>query len=307
MDNKKLKNYYKCMCIILLCSPLKAYHVSSLNPNVIIGSSTTLKSYNDDSVASSSPNCFYLIWMRVHPKRRTMDVINVDGHKYKTQYNEQTKSCDLIITTATLEDTGMYYCSETDARPFIGIGTKLTVVGNDGVILSVEVFSPSEFLDPNIPLICWATNTLPSQVRVFWVVNGKEHIGWTESVWSKQSDQTTTEFTQSRFWLSKADWEAGGKCTCVVEAGGRNVSKSIQRVGNDMCLFLVYGISCAAFCMIFVAITTVLVLREGHGVKEVREKDRRRLNTDKHGKYTKKRSSLTEVQYASLDNIRQPQ
>ncbi|XP_062385873.1 uncharacterized protein LOC134072982 [Sardina pilchardus] len=309
MGNNKLKNYYECMCIILLCSPLKAYHVSTLSSDVIIGSSTTLECLIEDSDASSFKNCFYLIWMRVNPKRRTLDVINVDRVKYTTENNDDKKSCKLIITTATPEDAGLYYCTAPDAKPFIGTGTKLIVVGrpNDDTP-SVELFPPSEFLHPAIPLICWATNAPPSQVRIFWVINEKEHVGWTESVWSTQSDQNP-EFTQSRFWLSKSDWDAGEKCTCVVEAGGRNISKSIQRAGNDICLYLVYGISCAAFFMMFVAVTTVLVLYKGNRVKEVGGKDHRRRISDKLGKYTTKGSSLTELQYASLDKIHfnQPQ
>ncbi|XP_031442379.1 uncharacterized protein LOC116225028 isoform X2 [Clupea harengus] len=305
MDNNKFKNY-KCMCIIFLCSAVKAYHASILiqQPHateVIVGHSTTLKCFLTDSETSKRLNCYYVTWIRVQSMRRTMDVITSNK-----QYNEQTNSCDLTITTATLEDTGLYYCSGPEAKTFKGNGSKVTVVGN--VNPSVELFSPSEFPDPNIPLICWAKGTVPSQVRIFWVVNGEEHIGWTESVWTKQND-LTTEFTQSRFWLSKSDWDTGEQCTCVVEAGGKNISKSIQRPGKDICLFLMYGVSGAALFMIMVSVTTVLVLLKGHRIKEIQEKNRRRLNTGKRGKYRTKKSSVTEVQYASLEIIhfRRPQ
>lgn len=53
-----------------------------------------------------------------------MDVITSNK-----QYNEQTNSCDLTITTATLEDTGLYYCSSPEAKTFKGNGSKVTVVG----------------------------------------------------------------------------------------------------------------------------------------------------------------------------------
>lgn len=105
--------------------------------------------------------------------------------------------------------------------------------GEIDVSPSVELFSPSDFLDPDIPFICWVAHAVPSEIRVIWVVNGNEYIGLTESVWWRKNDPST-EFTQSKFWISKSDWEEGKLFSCIVEAGGKNISKSIRSKSRSM-------------------------------------------------------------------------
>ena len=91
----------------------------------------------------------------------------------------------------------------------------------------MELFSPSDNNGSSVPFICWAKGVSPSQVRIFWIVDGREYNGVSESIWSNDS-HSATEFTQSQFWLSEWNLEDGIQCTCVVETGGKNISRTIQ-------------------------------------------------------------------------------
>ncbi|KAL2080664.1 hypothetical protein ACEWY4_024457 [Coilia grayii] len=273
------------ICLVILCFSFNSHfaYVSSLDQwprsaDVTVGHATTLKCLFKDR--PTTLNCHYIFFMKVNPREKVLNIMAInDKRKYLLQGNTTTSSCDLTIINAIREDSGIYYCSHPDYMPFIGHGSRITVVGNVNVAPFVELFSPSEFMDANIPLICRAVGAASSQLRVFWVVNGEEHIGLTESVWPEQN-YPTTEVTQSQFWLPKSEWEARVECTCVVEANGRNISKSVQRKpdsGSHMCRVLLFGISLSALFLI-VVVTTVLVLHTHKG---------------KHGQYTAKRSSVT--------------
>lgn len=102
----------------------------------------------------------------------------------------------------------------------------------ENVTASMELFSPWNSNSSEVPFICWAKGVSPSQVRVFWIVDGQEYSGLTESIWSNDS-QFATEITQSRFWSTDLSWEAGMQCTCVVELKGRNMSKTFHHAPGE--------------------------------------------------------------------------
>ncbi|KAG9355267.1 hypothetical protein JZ751_000105 [Albula glossodonta] len=108
--------------------------------------------------------------------------------------------------------------------------------------------------------MCLASDVFPLQVRIYWVIEGEEESGMTESIGIKDGDEII-ESAQNQVLVPVEDWERGVLCTCVVEMNGRNISKSVQNQDYwTMCYaavvpYRVLGIvSCLVFWIISVTV-----------------------------------------------------
>ncbi|XP_062386018.1 uncharacterized protein LOC134073075 [Sardina pilchardus] len=220
-----------CLWLILLCCSLKTLHGSGWDvyqsPDFVeetVGNSITLKCHVANIAEKS---CKSIIWAKVHPRTGELDVAYpVSDENVVAVINVTTKSCDLIVTGQSQEYSGMYYCwVKASAVRIQGNGSRVSFTG--ALTPSVELFSPWNSNASRLPFICWAKGVVPSQVRIFWILEGNEYNGLTESIWSNNS-HSATEFTQSRIWFADWDLEPGMKCLCVVNIGERNISKNIQ-------------------------------------------------------------------------------
>ncbi|XP_062386089.1 uncharacterized protein LOC134073122 [Sardina pilchardus] len=297
--------------LILLCCFLKTLHGSSWDsyqsPDFVeetVGNSITLKCHVANIGFENS--CESIIWAKVHPRTGELDVAYpASDENVEAANNETTKSCDLIVTGQSQEYSGIYYCwVKASTLRIQGNGSTVSFTGT--LTPSVELFSPWNSNASRLPFICWAKGVVPSQVRIFWVLEGSEYNGLTESIWSNNS-HSATEFTQSRIWFADWDLEPGMKCTCVVNIGERNISKTIQYLPgsdpNSACSVLVYGIS---FTSLFIVAGWLLVFRcHGRRSKKI-HKINHRQKFSKRGTDTIKGPSCNEVQYSSVNNLHSP-
>ncbi|XP_041932431.1 uncharacterized protein LOC121695542 isoform X2 [Alosa sapidissima] len=300
-----------CLRLILLCCSLKTLHGSGWDvyqsPDFIeemVGNSITLKCHIANIVFENS--CESIIWAKVHPRNGELVVADPASDKnFDAAKNETTKSCDLIVIGQSQAYSGMYYCWAKAASIRIqGNGSRVSFTGT--LTASVELFSPRNSNASSVPFICWAKGVVPSQVRIFWIMDGSEYNGHTESIWSNDSHKAT-EFTQSRTWFPDWTGVAGIECTCVVEIRGKNISKTIQYMPgsapNSACLVLVYGISFTS--LFIVAGWLLVVIYHGQKSKKTHKIDHRH-KFSKHGTDTLKGPSYNEVLYSSLKNIQPP-
>lgn len=98
----------------------------------------------------------------------------------------------------------------------------------DQANFSMELFSSSDTRNDTVSFICRVMDVMPSEVRIIWITNGKEHAGSIESVWTKANFTKNHRILQSRFWMQVSEWQPGAQCTCLVEARGVNISESLQ-------------------------------------------------------------------------------
>ncbi|XP_055749127.1 immunoglobulin kappa light chain-like [Salvelinus fontinalis] len=308
--------------LLLLCWSyvLKATHTSVITqtPGVVMvnaGDTVTLKCHLSEIITY----CFYVSWMKVDPRTGTHSMstdLKVDNI---SKDQEQDNLCSVTFTNAKVSDSGMYYCSAVHSKMvYSGNGSKVIVltererVGNSTKAPTLQIVSSPEGDSSFIPLLCLVLEVVPSQVRVFWLIDGREESGLTDSTWTDNSE-SATEFTRNQILVQAEEWNRRTEFTCVVEFEGKNLTKTLlqHNDSNAMCTMLMYGASAAALLAIIVAVTTAVCLHRGHPV--VIDADTRQRGTDTENRQDQSgrrgearravRSSFSEVQYATLDHI----
>ncbi|KAK6323816.1 hypothetical protein J4Q44_G00061550 [Coregonus suidteri] len=88
--------------------------------------------------------------------------------------------------------------------------------GNSAEAPTIQIVSSPEVDGFFIPLLCLVLEVVPSQVRVFWLIDGREESGLTDSTWTNNSD-SATEFTRNQILVQAEEW---GQTSRVYMCGG---------------------------------------------------------------------------------------
>lgn len=100
--------------------------------------------------------------------------------------------------------------------------------GDGSVVLTTLHYTAESF----IPLLCLVLNVVPSQVHVFWLIDGREDSGLTLSTWTDNND-SATEFTMNQILVQAEEWDRGVQCTCVVEFEGNSINKTLIKCNGN--------------------------------------------------------------------------
>ncbi|XP_035286468.1 immunoglobulin alpha-2 heavy chain-like isoform X2 [Anguilla anguilla] len=257
--------------------------------------------------------CYTVIWMKTDPRTKMLSTLPYPNTDMGAN-GGKGPTCFFTIKNATVQDSGIYYCSVVfGTMTYFGSGSTVIVTQateNRTKPPPVEILWPRS-VTPRIPLLCVISGVVPSQVRVFWVIDGEEDSGLTESLWTKDSDGIV-ESTLNQILVSAEEWERGVLCTCVVEFAGMNISKSVQNQGSsDVCTLLLYGIIAGTGLTIIVAISIAVFLHGGCSVKsDGNAREQRRETGLDHRQHRSEREggrrsgidqTTTGVLYASLE------
>ncbi|XP_058260441.1 immunoglobulin kappa light chain-like [Hemibagrus wyckioides] len=207
--------------------------------------------------------CGYSVsWYKVNLRNGKLGEVSVHN---EDQLDDDKKTCTRTIFNAQVQDSGLYYCASAhDKMIFIGNGTRVVVTGP--LNLSVVVYTPVvEEDDPSVLLQCVVMDTVPSQVRVWWLVDDEERTGWTESGWTGYDD-SASEYTRAQIRITAEEWSEA-TIECVVNYKNQTVSRTVPRpTGHlylDSCMWMLYGGCGVVVFTIAVLITVVLCLRKG--------------------------------------------
>ncbi|XP_064201578.1 uncharacterized protein LOC135260257 [Anguilla rostrata] len=173
--------------------------------------------------------CYTIIWTRVDSKTNKLISLKNAPNFVSTVASEQTE-CSFDIKNATADDSGTYYCLVVYGKMvYIGNGSNVIVTqGRKTAPPPIEILGPSGDVHGSFTrLLCMIAGVVP-KARMFWVIDGRERSGFTDTVWTKYGDEVV-ESTQSQVLVPAEQWERGAVCTCVVEFDGRNTSKSVQK------------------------------------------------------------------------------
>ncbi|XP_034150509.1 uncharacterized protein LOC109616170 [Esox lucius] len=258
--------------------------------------------------------CYLVTWMKVDPRTQTVTTRTM----LKDPRRNEVGVCSVILTNAKVSDSGMYYCSAILSEMIhIGNGSRVVILteketpGNITESTTIKILSSPESDGSSVPLMCLVSGLVPSQVRVFWLINGREESGRTESAWIDNSD-SAKEFIRNQILVQAEEWDRGAECTCVVTFEGQNITKTVQ-IRNDFdskCTALLYGASAAAVLVITVTVTIAVCLHCGHPVladantrQSVTGSEIIQRQSERRGEANNAiRSSFSEVQYTTLDH-----
>ncbi|KAK3525332.1 hypothetical protein QTP86_029838 [Hemibagrus guttatus] len=267
-------------------------HVVFQSPDFIttsVGESFRLKCTRDLPMSY----CYNSIsWHKVNLRSGKLGEVSVHN---KDQLEDDKKSCTKTISNAQVKDSGIYYCASVhDKMLFIGTlgnqsrrhrvdddtksyDTKKSptlytthITKNTGPLnLSVVLYTPEvEEDDASVLLQCVVMDAVPSQVRVWWLVDDEERTGWIESGWTEHDD-SATEYTRAQIRVSAEEWDEV-TIQCVVNYKNQTVSRAVPPPSKQTlmcrsvsCTWLLYGGCSVAVFTIAVAITVVLCLRKG--------------------------------------------
>ncbi|XP_072530791.1 immunoglobulin kappa light chain-like [Salminus brasiliensis] len=200
-------------------------------------------------------------WHRVDWRTGELKKLSTSSWTPNTNPENNGKTCSLTISKATLQDSGMYYCTGLlNTVILFGNGTRVIVTDPARLDPSIIMYSPSDISGPIIPLQCLVMGAAPSQVQVFWNINQIEHEGWTELSWAGNSD-SSQEYTRAYITVSKEVWTEADWIECVAVSEGKTISKRLVKRGVcSWYLFLGFGV---AFLTIAVATTVAVRLYKG--------------------------------------------
>ncbi|KAM9434273.1 M1-specific T cell receptor beta chain-like isoform 2-T2 [Clarias gariepinus] len=279
--------------------------------NRSVGESFTLKCARDLPFTY----CYSSVsWFKVNPRTGKLDEVK----QVNDELVDDKKSCSKTFTDVEVKDSGIYYCSVlNDQMVFIGKGTRVVITEKGPLQPSIIPYTPLEVemdVDASSVLLqCAVMDAVPSQIRVWWLIDGEERTGWTESGWTRH-DESASEYTRAQIIIAAEEWiEAYHTIECVVQYENMSISQTLQRhsYSDSSCTWLLYGGCCIAIFTIAVVITVALCLRkEKRGTFPVK---RHRAGVDtqrKHqtrGKQDTLRTNLetlpanSEVEYSCLN------
>ncbi|KAJ8000221.1 hypothetical protein DPEC_G00202590 [Dallia pectoralis] len=184
-------------------------------------------------------NCHSVTWLKVDPRTEAMTASGNSNNANTHIRNGPDQNCSTTITNATARDSGMHYCSAVySSTVHTGNGSRVYIVAdkerpvNSTESTTIKILSSSDYDGSPVPLVCLIPELVPSQVRVFWLIDGRQETGLTESGWTDNSD-SATEFTRNQILVQPEEWDRGAECTCVVEFDGQNITKTVRRQASD--------------------------------------------------------------------------
>ncbi|XP_010872035.2 immunoglobulin kappa light chain [Esox lucius] len=224
--------------LLLWCMYSGTYiHTSTINqtPGLVMvktGVNVTLECHLKELITY----CHSVTWLKIDPRTATLSESNIYSDQISDKTSKPDQKCSATITNATARDSGMYYCSAVYSNMVhTGNGSRIIIVteketpGNITESTTIKIFSSPDSDGSSVPLMCLVSGLVPSQVRVYWLINGREESGLTESARTDNSDQAT-EFTRNQILVQAEEWDRGAECTCVVEFEGQNITKTVQRL-----------------------------------------------------------------------------
>ncbi|CAB1320884.1 unnamed protein product [Coregonus sp. 'balchen'] len=147
-----------------------------------------------------------------------------------SEEGQRDRVCSATITNAIVSDSGMYYCLAVHSKAVhTGNGSNLIVTESSTEFPTIKIISSSDSDGSSAPLLCLVSGVVPSQVHVFWLIDGRKERGLTDSTWTDNSD-SATEFTRNQILVQAEEWDRGVQCTCVVEFEGNSTTKTVQRI-----------------------------------------------------------------------------
>ncbi|XP_074789867.1 immunoglobulin heavy constant epsilon [Oncorhynchus kisutch] len=184
--------------------------------------------------------CYTVAWIRLPKQPGALRVLKNTIINTRSEYEIFKHMCPVSIYNVAVTDSGIYYCAVIYGQQiYLGNGT--TVIVKDGTKAppTIEILKPLNSYHSSVSLLCLVSGVVPSQVHVFWLIDGREDSGLTESTWTDNSD-SATEFTRNQILVKAEEWDRGAECTCVVEFEGQYINKTVQH--NDfstMCYAIV--------------------------------------------------------------------
>ncbi|XP_051526976.1 uncharacterized protein LOC127425268 isoform X2 [Myxocyprinus asiaticus] len=181
--------------------------------------------------------CSTVVWLRLIPENATIsltDRVQIDLHHSSTKW---TNICTAVITSSTVQDSGMYYCATVRGRfAHFGNGSRV-IVKEHTVFPFIEILSPLIQSSHLVPLQCVVTRVESSQVHMFWVIEGRKEKA--QSMWIHRHDGAIP-LTRSQILLTAEEWEREVRCDCMVEFAGQRYIKTLQRHGeiHQTCVML---------------------------------------------------------------------
>ncbi|XP_053494730.1 uncharacterized protein LOC128616205 isoform X1 [Ictalurus furcatus] len=243
--------------------------------------------------------CDLVYWYKVQPRTREM-ILTTAVHT-----DPSLKLCRGFIYNTSVADSGIYYCSvKHSVIYYTGNGTTVIITEpRPGPVVTLYV--PDVSVGPSVSLQCVVMGVVPSEAIVSWVVGDSEITGWTESGWT-HANASAVEYTRAHISIPSETWLEAPNVECVVEVDGRRVSKSFKKGSSQLCSWLMYLCAGVALVILTVFIVTLVSLQTAGQCRVRTRSTESRFNQRSGGKRrtdTAKRSSITEVQYASLDLI----
>ncbi|XP_037391454.1 uncharacterized protein LOC108442976 [Pygocentrus nattereri] len=215
--------------------------------DVTVGNSVTLSC----SVMELYSPCSSVAWLRTYPENTTLSKTDTSKVTMHSSSHGWTEVCSAVITSQTVEDSGMYYCVVVQGK-FAHIGNGSRVIVKDPTVSPVvEVISPVSYSASVVPLQCLVTGVLQTQVDVYWIIDGQQVVG--HSRWTHSEN---TELIINQLMLSAAEWQSRPACVCVVEYGREVFNKTLQQPGRVFCSCGV----CRVVKFLYVALASISVL-----------------------------------------------
>ncbi|XP_064873151.1 immunoglobulin epsilon heavy chain-like [Oncorhynchus nerka] len=254
-------------CLFLLWSTLSATWTNQIivtqTPGVVkmIASGTvTLKCHVDQILAF----CHSVTWMKVDARTGTMSTRTNVKINTTSEVGKRDRVCSATITNALVSDSGMYYCLAVHSKAVhTGNGSNLIITESSTESPNIKIVS-SDSDGSSAALLCLVSGVVPSQVHVFWLIDGREDSGLTESTWTDNSD-SATEFTRNQILVQAEEWDRGVQCTCVVEFEGNSINKTLQRIDLGVLCYVTVWIyrllGITAWLLLLILATTVAACR----------------------------------------------
>ncbi|XP_060760007.1 uncharacterized protein LOC132870382 isoform X2 [Neoarius graeffei] len=237
-------------------------------------------------------SCDSVIWFKVHLRTREMSLATA------VHNDPRASPCTGLIYNTSMADSGVYYCTaKHSVISYLGNGSTVIITERHPRPI-ITLYVPAESVGPSIPLQCMVMGVVPSEVNVSWVVGESEMTGWTESGWTHTND--SVEYTLAHINIPSENWAETPNVDCVVEVDGRRVSKSLQQGSSQLCSWLMYLCSGVALVVVIVFVVTLVSLQQGRSCVPTRLTNSH-FSRRNGGKKRPKRSSVLELQYASLD------
>ncbi|KAF4080663.1 hypothetical protein AMELA_G00173850 [Ameiurus melas] len=243
--------------------------------------------------------CDTVFWYKVQLRTREMILTTA------VQSDPNQKPCRGFIYNTSVADSGIYYCSvKHSVIYYTGNGTTV-IITEPRPSPVVTLYVPDVSVGPSVSLQCVVMGVVPSEAVVSWVVGDSETTGWTESGWT-HANTSAVEYTRAHISIPSETWLEATNVECVVEVDGRRVSKSFRKGSSQVCSWLMYLCAGVALIVLTVFIITLVSLQTAGQCRVRTRSTESRINQRNGGKRRTdkaKRSSITEVQYASLDLI----